>query len=61
MSVHDSREWTRMPGESLRQEQVSRRPVDVGHAAVTQAVEVVPPVESSPFLPPREPPLGGSR
>src|SRR5882724_12965333 len=61
MRVDDRRQRRGVPREPLRQEEVPRRPVHVGHRRVAELVEAVVPVEPRSALPPRESPLRGPR
>ncbi len=61
VGIHGRRQRRHVAGKPLRQEQVPRRPVDVGDRRMPQTVEGVEPIEPGPLLPvpPRElhPPL----
>ncbi len=56
MRVDGCGQRTGVPSKTLRQKQILRRPIDVRHRRVAQAVERVQPIEPRPLLPlpPRE-------
>jgi len=58
--VEDRGQRRRVPREPLREEEVPRRPVHVGHRRVPHVMERVVPVELRPPLAPREAPLSGA-
>ena len=51
MGVPHGGRWTGVPGEPLRQEEVSRRPIGARDRRVPQRVEGVEPVEPGDDLP----------
>ena len=51
MGIDDGRQRARVPGEPLRQEEVPRRPINVGDGRMPQRMERVEPVEPGDDLP----------